>query len=60
VPAGIVSVEFWVDGRLVATASAEDAVARWPVQAGRHELQVRAISFSNGPISVSSSFQVDP
>jgi membrane carboxypeptidase/penicillin-binding protein PbpC len=55
---GARSVDFLIDGILVASASPADASAVWRLVAGKHELEVRTLLADGRVISATSRFEV--
>jgi hypothetical protein len=57
-PPGTSSVEFWIDGSLVAAMPAHDATAVWTLTPGKHVLEVRAVLGESMVIRTTSQFEV--
>jgi membrane carboxypeptidase/penicillin-binding protein PbpC len=57
-PSGTQSIEFRIDGSLVATAPANDPVAVWNLTPGAHVLEVRAVLAGGGSEVATTAFEV--
>ena len=60
VPLGTVRTEFILDGAVVRLVEGLDARAVWRLEAGRHELTVRAFLGDGTSVEATSSYQVEP